>query len=477
MKYILLIILSVFPLFCYSQAYSYLSELQKEYLDYCFLVQGAKDYPLSQPGSNEQILTILAEDTSFYAESIRQIIFRPKKPIQLGASASAYLNNNSNGKLVNIYGIYKQGGVFAIFNYRADSDYQSNEKYFGSVGKFGSNVIGRTTDSFIQYANGPFRLFYGRQDRNYGSLTSPSLILSDHSYSYDHFLFCYETQLFKYSYITTRLEDVFAYDIRDELIEKSWQKKYLSFHHLEIPISNYLKLGVSESILYGGKDQSFLPMYLNPLNIWFVSKMVERRGVEEANANALMAFDILFKPKNNIGFYNQFLIDDIDFTKESRERYPDRIGYLGKLTWLNPTPQSTFSMEYTHISNWTYNSYYTFGNYTFYGESLGHPKNGYERLALKYVNYQHKKIMLSSILYSEREREQNLETHFVDVKTKFPIGTVQSKTGLTIKLSYLMSLKSSITIEGDWLEYQNFNHIQDNDNIFINLQISGYYRL
>jgi hypothetical protein len=476
LKYILHVILLVFPLFCYSQTYFLLSESQKEYLEYKFFQRDIVDYPLIQPVSNKLLLDILSNDSSFHAESIRQIVTEPKTAIHIGTSFTGYLSNSNSGILANIYGIYKQDDYFAVFNYRADSDYQSNEKYFGSVGKFGANVIGRITDSFVQYNKGPFSAFYGRQGRNYGTLTNPSLILSDHPYSYDHFQFGYETKMVKYSYLTTRLEDKYAYDIRDETEGLDWHKRYLSFHHLNVNISKQLKIGVSESILYGGKDQSILPMYLNPLNIWFISKMVERKGIEESDANALLTLEILYKPSSKIILYSQFLIDDMDFTKETRERYPDRIGYLGKFIWVEPSLGSILSLDYTHISNWTYNSFYTFGNYTYYDEGLGYPKNGFEQLAIKYTNNYLKKVMVSSTIYLERAREQNLETHFVDMKTKFPIGTAQSTTGLSIKLSYLLSLKSSISIEGNWLDYRNFKHIQDNDNIFANLQISGSYR-
>ncbi len=104
----------------------------------------------------------------------------------------------------------------------------------------------------------------------------------------------------------TRLEDKISYDIRDEVVKNEWHKRYFSFHRLDIPISNNLTVAFTESILYGGKNQNFLPMYMNPLNIYFSSKMVERKGVEETKANVLMAFDILYKPNSNLVFFSQF---------------------------------------------------------------------------------------------------------------------------------------------------------------------------
>jgi hypothetical protein len=477
LKYLLLLILFLSPLISHSQTYFLLSDSQKEYLEYKILLLDVRDYPPSQPASNEQIFNIVSTDTSFHGQSIKHIIIKPKSTLHVGTSATTYLNRNNSGVLTNLYGIYRQGGTHAVFNYRADSDYQKNDKYFGSVGKFGSNVIGRITDSYILHAKGPFSFFYGRQSRNYGLLTSPSLILSDYPFSYDHFLFEYETHYFNYSYLTTRLEDKDAYDIRDDIIESTWQKRFLSFHRLDISISDNLKVSLSESVLYGGSTQTMLPMYLNPMNIWFISKMVERKGVEESNVNALMAFDILYKPKANIIFYQQILIDDMDFTKEARERYPDRIGYTGKVFLLDLLPESLLSMEYVHISNWTYNSYYTFGNYTFYDMSLGYPLHGFEQFELKFNSFYLNKMTFSTSIFSRRAREQDMESPFIDIKTKFPIGTAQSSMGCKMGVSYLWSVKGSISLLMDYISHENFQNLEGQNSSSTNILMSFDYIL
>jgi hypothetical protein len=469
------------PLLCYTQTYFLLTSPQKEYIKYTIFLDDLINHPLTQPYSRQQLSNILLDDSSNYVKSIKHYYVKPGRVFSLGGLLSGHYSRSrltpDNGIMVNIYGIYQSNRLSAVFKYQADSEYQNDDKYFGSSGKFGSNVIGRITDSYVQYSDNKFTLFLGRQQRNYGLINSPSLILSDEPYSYDHFLFEHKSKHFKYSYLATRLEDKVSYDIRDEIVKNEWHKRYLTFHRLDISISPELKVGLSESILYGGQNQSFLPMYLNPLNIWFISKMVERKGVEESNANVLMAFDILFKPNSEIAFYSQLLIDDMDFTKETRERYPDRIGFTARFYWLNPLPKSMLSLNYLRINNWTYNSYYTFGNYTFYGESLGYPQNGIERFELKFNLFYFDKMAFSSCVYSQKERQQDLESHFVDIKTTFPIGIVQTTAGYTMDVNYWLSVKGSITLRADYISQKNYENIHGDRNSLTNIQLSFDYIL
>jgi hypothetical protein len=481
LRLILSIILSLAPYLCYSQAYFLVSKAQKTYLEYVSLRKEINPHYLSQAYSNEGLSSLLSNDSTMYARSIGRFCAPAKKFLSVGGTARARVGKDdidpNHGIMGNLYGIFSSGNLSAVLNYRADSDYHSDTKYFGSVGKFESEVIGRITDSYLQYDNSSVTLFYGRQERNFGIINIPSLILSDVPHSFDHFFFAYNSKVFTFSYLTTRLEDKVSYDIRDELQQSDWHKRYFSFHRVDLSLSKKLQFGFSESILYGGTNQSYLSQYTNPLNVWFVSKMVERKGVEEANANVLMSLDVIYKPSVNIVLYSQFLIDDMDFTKATRARYPDRIGYIGKFIWLDPLPKSMLSMEYVHISNWTYNSYYTFGNYTFYGESIGYPKNGYKMIKIKYDTFNFENMLVSASLFAHAERDQDLESPFIDTKSKLPIGTVKSSVGFSLELNYQISSWSAISFKTQFLNYSNYENVQGLDKSILNYHLSMDFTL
>lgn len=70
----------------------------------------------------------------------------------------------------------------------------------------------KINDAYLNVNAGPFDLFFGRMDRNWGTLSSPGLILSNNHYSYDHAQISYTAKRGKFSMIFTRLEDLIAFD-------------------------------------------------------------------------------------------------------------------------------------------------------------------------------------------------------------------------------------------------------------------------
>jgi hypothetical protein len=465
---------------CFAQSNILLSDIQNQYLEYASLKSVDISNSLYQPFSDRKISEILISDTTNWGKSITRILRHTPKTVVIGSNSDGLYGNYENSSLARIgvtaFGIFRTKHIAAIYQYRADTDYQEDE-YFGSYGKFGTKVIGRTTDSYIQYQRDSFTLFMGRKALNFALINNYSLILSDNAHSFDHLSFEFNPKFFRYYFITTRLEDKLGYDVRDIVLQESWHKRYLSFHYLEIVLRHNLEIGLSESILYGGNNQAFLPMYMNPVNVWFISKMVERKGVEEPNANAMMGLDILYRPIDHIVVYSQFLIDDMDFTKATRERYPDRIGYAGKIVWLDPLPESMVSLEYAYISNWTYNSYYTYGNYTYYGQSLGYPENGITKYEITFDSFNYARLHISASLFLQKKRAQDMETHFVDIKTVFPIGTVETSSGAIFELNYISEFNSTFGLKmkySNYLSYQNINNLNES---FFDISLSYDYSL
>lgn len=336
-------------------------------------------------------------------------------------------------------GQYLYKDLSAAYHIRADNAYKYDTDYFGNaVGKLQYPIRTRTVDSYIGYEKSYISLFFGRVSRNFGLINDPSLILSSNAHSFDHALISIHNRRLKFTSLHARLHDVFGYDIRTEDAGDSyWNKRYLASHRLELSISEKLKLACSESILYGGKKQQPMYQYLNPANVFFMSKLGDRQGYEEGNANALSSIELYYKPKPYLTIFGQFLLDDMDFTKELRERYPDRIGFCTKAIISDLIPRSQLHLTYNRVSNWTYNSFYTFGNYVSYGNSLGFPFHGYEGVSLGADFFPKRVYQASMALSFERYRDQDLLSPFIADKTSFPIGVDQRDTSFRLKLVHL----------------------------------------
>jgi hypothetical protein len=246
-------------------------------------------------------------------------------------------------------------------------------------------------------------------------------------------------------------------------------------------LSNKIEIAFTDVILFGGKDAFPQFQYLNPVNFLFMSKMSDRKGYEETNANALMSFDIYYKPSNNLTLFGQLLVDDVDFTKSLRAIYPDRLGFSGKIIYTDLLPASQIYISYNRISNWTYTSFYTWGNYTFYGKSLGYPLNGVENVRFGFDTFKHYPFMLGFEFTAEQYRVQDLNAPFIAVKTDFPIGIPQKSLSLKLNTTFIPNSFISASLSTEFITYNNYGFIESQKqsffNIFLTLKMQGIFKL
>jgi hypothetical protein len=381
-------------------------------------------------------------------------------------------NNNLFGNVFLTYS-YKNLGFYYRFD--ADEAFKDDRDYFGGTGKLEKLVSSRTGIAYLQWDNKFITLFAGRMSQNYGMNNEPGLLLSSNPFSYDQIGLQFTTRLLKFSSLFTRLEDIYGYDIRDSLTTPYWNMRYMSVHRLEFSFSQKLNLAISESVIFGGKTQSVLFQYLNPINIFYISKLSDRQGYEEGNANVLMSLDLLYKPVKRITIFTQLLIDDMDFTKKLREQFPDRVGFSGKLIYSDPLPGSQFYLRYSRISNWTYSSFYNWGNYTFYGKSLGYPKNGVENFTVGFDVFRFSPFILRLLMKTEREREQNLKSPFIAEKTSFPIGIPQKSSSVQAEAIWFPKSWFNASISSEYIHYINFQYVSGKNSSYLNFYLTARF--
>ena len=206
--------------------------------------------------------------------------------------------------------------------------------------------------------------------------------------------------------------------------------------------------------------------------------MVERKGIQERDANVLLAIDLFYKPRKNLILFSQFLIDDTEFTRELRDKYPDRLGYLGKIIVLDLIKGSMLSFGYTTLSNYTYNSYYTNGNYTFFGRSIGFPFNGYKNFNITFDVFSMKDYVFSFGIFSNIKRSQDLNSHFVDEKNaSFPLSPAQKSVGCFLDISLVKSLNRSIIFHLNAQSVENYHYELGNKKVDYSTQLKFIYYL
>jgi len=489
----------------FGQGFSpyYTNSTYQKYLNYLIYSGRVKvDHPLSQPYSVAQLTDSLTEDRlppailphswfSLLKKDLNMRYIPPEKEnnekgnINLGLEAgnSNYYKNNSNTNDFSANGFasykYKKFGLYNSVT--LDEAYKRDTMYFGTTGKLENKVISRSDETYAQYESKNISLFAGRINRNFGLPGETSLILSDESFSFDHFAFIFNNKFLKYTSLFGRLNDIYGFDIRDSVQKLQWNRRFLNIHRFEILLSKKIEVAFTDVILFGGKDEFPQLQYLNPVNFLFMSKMSDRKGYEEGNANALMCFDFFYKPSINLTLFGQFLIDDIDLKKSLRAIYPDRLGYSAKVIYTDLFPESQIYLSYNRISNWTYTSFYTWGNYTFYGKGLGYPQNGSENLKLGFDSFNLFPFMLGFEILAEQYRVQDLNAPFIAIKTNFPIGVPQKSISLKFNTSFIPDSFISANLSTEFATYYNYGFVASQKhsflNIYLSIKIQGIFKL
>ncbi len=496
-----IILSSLFVKSLKAQSYSPYFNLSqhKKYTDY--LINSGKlkmRHPLTQPFVSNELADSLPELDSSFDKHWLGLLNR-----DLGKFSTFEDTLNRDGKLIagiegGIRGNYNKddmdkelyGSVFAGYAYKnfglyyrfeADEAFQDDTLYFGSTGKLENPIYYRTSEAYLKWDIKNVSLFIGRSGFNCGIMNESSLILSDNPLSYDRVGLIFSNRVLKFTTSISRLEDIYGYDIRDSIPTNTWNKRYLAMHRFEVSITRKIEFAFTETMLFGGEDQNILFQYINPANFFYLAKLGERKGYEEDYANAFASFELYYKPVKKVTIYGQFLIDDMDFTEELREQYPDRLGFSGKMVLSDLWPGSQVFLTYNRISNWTYNSFYTFGNYTFYGKSLGYPKHGAENISLGFDCFRFSPFMVSLLGKWERERSQDLQSPFIAEKTEFPIEIAQQSVSADINVTFFPKTFLTASLNLQYIQYSNFEHLEGNNegffNLMFNLKATGIFQL
>ena len=332
-----------------------------------------------------------------------------------------------------------------------DESFSDDPFYVGTTSKW---ATARIEDSYVLGNFKSLTYSFGRLSRNWGLPDQYGLMLSDHPYSYDHLSLTLNTDHFTYSFFTSRLDDLQAktHEFPDTLIYAS---KYMTAHRLDLAIGKKLQLGISESVVYGGPNRHFEFVYINPVGFYFESQL--NLDIE---ANGQWSVEALYRPNTRTTFYGQFLFDDIIINdqpgKDYRGQFPDRIGYSLNSIFTDLLFGGTLlSLNYTRVSNWTYQSARTWENYLYKGKSLGYPSNSSESFRLEVAYFGAPPFIFGVNYRYSRTGKQNLGEVFLPIKHKFPMGIVERGHFIEMDCFYVPSKAFYLDARLKWENYQN----------------------
>ncbi|MBN2318431.1 MAG: hypothetical protein JXR49_05110 [Acidobacteria bacterium] len=396
--------------------------------------------------------------------------------LDLGGYAGQRLISKMNRQFgeyqIELYGIYRGPNLTLVNRIKTDQAFRKDRTYYGDTSEW---ILGRVEDAYAKLDFNRFSVFGGRISRNFGFLGKPSLIFSDNPFSYDHLGFHFSTPRLYFAFYFGRLNNLNSFDSQADNLQIVDANRYFSIQRGSLRFGDNLHLGLTQAALYGGENKQLEFFYLNPMNLYYIDQRNNR-----SQMNGIWAIDFLWLPSSRISLFTQWLIDDVIVNNEpgqnDRSIHPDRMGITFKLMLTDLLGLgSMLHLDYTRIGNWTYMSYRTWENYTYYGRSLGNPENSVESIALKYL-YFGKPPFLPQIEFRWRQHgEQDINAVFGDNRDKFPIGIVEHSFEADVKIRYMPSNKFFFDLETKYYSTDNYLNIdgQKKNNLTILFSVFG----
>ncbi|MAQ43800.1 MAG: hypothetical protein CMG25_04880 [Candidatus Marinimicrobia bacterium] len=302
-------------------------------------------------------------------------------------------------------------------------------------------LTGYVREAYLLSKFNNLEFFAGRLSRNYGILNEYSLIFSNNSFPFDHYGFSLSGNKTNYSFYVSRLNDyedsIDSEGILIPLDSIMTTKRFFSFQHLDLKLSRKIQLGLSQSIVYGGQNQTFEGLYINPINFYYSD---QRNSRVQMNGFWQLLFSYKITDKSML--YLDFLVDDFIVNNDEpdeRDKNPDRLGVIVKYSFIDFICNQTLNtLTYTRISNDTYISFRNFENYFYQLKGIGYSQNSYESMKLTSTYIGKLPTIYNFQIKFNKEGNSNLFRIFEAEKNSFPLTPILYSINLSGAISCLV---------------------------------------
>ncbi len=356
-------------------------------------------------------------------------------------------------------------GFFNLDRVRAiDPDY-IGKKYRGLAGEIETAALFYKRDR-ITVTYGRLRAFWGPQRIN--------LLLSETTEPLDLLSASFETGRLSANFLFARL-DQSRPDSVDfiRFPDRSFNdNRYLAGHRVDIRLHRKFRLGLFETVIFGGEGRPPELSYLNPLQFFHSAQLNE-----DIDDNTILGIDFTCLPGAGIAAYGQLLVDDFQFDKKSQgDQEPDEIGLMiglfkaGKIASIIPDLKA----EYVRITNRTYHQRDPRNRYLYRNKLTGHPLGpDADSVSIKARFWPHERFFAEIELAYRRHGEGSIykpwdepwEEIEGDYDESFPTGIVEKSTLVAFRAKgYLPFMRYTrehlfISLDAGWGEIENYQNV------------------
>ncbi len=319
------------------------------------------------------------------------------------------------------------------------------------------------------YASLDFRYFYllfGRDHIRWGPGREDVLLLSHLIPPFDMLKIEGKLGAFKLIYFATILDQMWVphYGF--------WANRYLAGHRINLKLNLGVELGVSEVVLYGGKNRHPEPYYLNPLLPYYGEQYNQN-----PDDNILWSLDVTLSTFRNKELYFELLVDDFQYDFASE---PHQTGFQVGISYAEPFGwgRSYVNLEYTRINNWVYGQNKPWNVYTYKGWGMGSILGpDADRWQFNLTCHLTKDVDLKLHQEYKRKGEGRIitpQTPAVPSSNKFPSGIVEETNQCKFMFTYQPSanLKLDLSAEYNWVKNLGNQSGKDQKTFVLGAQLS-----
>lgn len=343
------------------------------------------------------------------------------------------------------------------------------------VGKKWRGFAGDVDQAFATWQNEKFDLTVGRFASFWGN--QRSLVLGS-GVALDGFGYSFRWGKVTVSYRLARLDPL----RRNVDSTTQVENRFFAGHRFDFHVSRQLRVGLFETVVFGGPGRQIEFFYLNPL-IFFHGSQVN----EGANDNTLVGFDVSYKPWLGWHLYGQVIIDDLQIEKKTQsDQEPDEIGFLVGGYVANFIPQTDVRLEYSRVNNWTFNQNLSRNRYLFNNRLISSaPGNDYDLADLAITRWLGPRFAATAHISHYRQGEGSVTAAWsepwmqVDGKYSepFPTGIVQSTASFSLGCKGYLRKMLAFDIETGIEQVKNYRHLSSDDRTlpFVQLSVSALF--
>ncbi len=313
----------------------------------------------------------------------------------------------------------------------------------------------------LSFGHGRLSVFIGRDELSWGIDRRRGLLFSGSAPAFDMIRIRFKATRFLYTMFGSRIRKGRG-ETWDESIER-----YVSGHRLEIAPSPWLNFGISEAVLYGGKNRSFEPAYLNPLTILYA----EQWNLNEDD-NVLISADVAYIVGGRFETRAEIMIDDFQYDFESE---PGKYAFGIGITAVNPLSRdgSLLGFSYFQVRPCTYGHKVDYNRFIQEAAMLGYPDGPDTDRFNLWCSFAMASDFLWSLDFSLRrkgmgvltEAEQGCQTGFLE-------GVVERQTRLAARLDWHPSDLLKLQADFEWHKTTNLTNIEGKSNSGIEVNLS-----